>query len=1002
MEIGSSDHLSWLKRSLGGLCEELPVEGDKPLLLDDPHHGYVTLSEHHQLFCVERRDGRPAGRREHVATCPPGLLLIGVAPLERPTPATLLLSGVAGSVVWRIPVSSLLRLAATADGAEILGHFFDGWIGLLIASLPAMPVPTRSTSVLQGQTVDPGDQPFRSGAGLCWIAPRKPPISYLGIKVTDLGVTANCWPLLEGAWALCSPGELRIWSSRDLVGMDASASFAQGFVRFVLAVASRRRADLARYRLEGDERSLAAESGRLSASLGKLARVGRAERLTTAFASGDRDFARALAVVHEAVGVPPPKIDLPDVAGVSEIRAALDRATGARSRTVVLEGPWWKADGGPLLGFVVAGDAPPRPAVVRSGGEAAEQAEDKLRAVALLPARGGYNIYDPAFGERGGVRQLTKAIAAELYPQAQQFYRPLPPGPVDLLGLLRVAGTGAGPDLVRVAIVGLLVGLLGLLIPIVTGVVFDRIVPGAERSLLTQIVLALLAAYGGSCLFDVAQGFALVRVETRLNAGMEAAVWDRLLRLPLAFFRRYAAGDLAARAAGVGGIREALAGATLSSILGGITSLWNLALLFVLEPRLAAAATALVAIAAIAGVVASGYDLRRRRRLAAQDGRISGLLVQMLSGIAKLKVARAERRAFGLWADLIAKRRSTSLGVSGARLALFHAVYPIACSALLFYLIAGQTPGMSGSRAAVVRMTTGQFLAFFAAFSSLMRASLELIGAAVGVVGIIPLYERAKPILVEPPESEGRPGGRSILGGQIEISHLSFRYQRDSPLILDDVTMRIEPGEFVAVVGPSGSGKSTLLRLLLGFETPPAGGIFYDGQALSGLDLRALRQQIGVVLQRSDIMTGDIYTNIVGSTGATLDEAWAAARRAALDRDIEAMPMGMHTVLSQGASTLSGGQRQRLLIARALVSRPRILFFDEATSALDNRTQAEVSESLDALQVTRIVIAHRLSTVQHADRIAVLERGRVVEMGSFNQLLARDGRFSALARRQII
>jgi ATP-binding cassette subfamily C protein len=215
------------------------------------------------------------------------------------------------------------------------------------------------------------------------------------------------------------------------------------------------------------------------------------------------------------------------------------------------------------------------------------------------------------------------------------------------------------------------------------------------------------------------------------------------------------------------------------------------------------------------------------------------------------------------------------------------------------------------------------------------------------------------------------------------------------------VSLQCRPGEFVALVGPSGSGKSTLLRLLLGFEAPEAGAIRYDRRDLAALDARAVRRQIGTMLQNGRLLAGDIFTNIVGASTLTLEDAWAAARLAGLDEDIRQLPMGMHTVLSDGASTLSGGQRQRLLIARAIVHKPRLLFFDEATSALDNRTQEIVGESLERLAVTRLVIAHRLSTIQKADRIYVLERGRIVESGTYRELMQRRGVFAALARRQL-
>jgi len=463
--------------------------------------------------------------------------------------------------------------------------------------------------------------------------------------------------------------------------------------------------------------------------------------------------------------------------------------------------------------------------------------------------------------------------------------------------------------------------------------------------------------------------------------------------LPLPFFRRYSAGDLAARAAGIGGIRQVLAGATLSAMLSGVFSLWNLGLLFFIDAKLSLAAGALVAVAAVVAAIAAYKGLLRQRTVAELDGKIGGLLLQLFTGIAKLRVTGTENRAFSVWSSLFARRRDADVAAErvNIRVAVFQASYPLACSIVVWLLVGEQTP----------RLSTGQFLAFSAAFSMFVGAMLNLIETGLQSLSVIPLYERARPILTEPVEGRGTGDARIELGGNIEISHVSFRYEQHGPLILDDVNLRIQPGEFVAIVGPSGSGKSTLLRILLGFESCTEGGVFYDGQALAGLDVRVVRQQIGVVLQNSRVTAGDIYSNIVGTSGRSVDEAWRAARAAALDKDIEAMPMGMHTVISQGGATLSGGQKQRLLIARALASRPAILFFDEATSALDNVTQAAVSESLERLRVTRVVIAHRLSTIRHADRIVVLDRGRIAQVGRFDELMKQEGPFFALARRQM-
>jgi ATP-binding cassette subfamily C protein len=323
------------------------------------------------------------------------------------------------------------------------------------------------------------------------------------------------------------------------------------------------------------------------------------------------------------------------------------------------------------------------------------------------------------------------------------------------------------------------------------------------------------------------------------------------------------------------------------------------------------------------------------------------------------------------------------------------AAFPV----IAYLFIFGAAPPAPGQRQTV---GTGDFLAFLSAFASCLSAALGTSMALLSMLNAIPLYEQAAPILRTLPEVNADKADPGVLSGDIEIQHAVFRYRMDGPLVLRDVTLQINAGEFVAFVGPSGSGKSTLLRLLLGFDQLESGSIYYDGQELSGLDIQAVRRQIGVVLQSGRLMSGDVLTNIIGSSSATLEEAWDAARMAGLADDIKAMPMGMHTVISDGGGTLSGGQRQRLLIARAIVNRPRILLFDEATSALDNRTQAIVSKSLEQLQATRIVVAHRLSTIVNADRICVIERGRIVEMGRHDELLAQGGLYSELARRQLV
>ena len=374
----------------------------------------------------------------------------------------------------------------------------------------------------------------------------------------------------------------------------------------------------------------------------------------------------------------------------------------------------------------------------------------------------------------------------------------------------------------------------------------------------------------------------------------------------------------------------------------------------------------------------------------------SGLVLQLLNGIAKLRVSGAEVRGFRVWARLFSeqRRRQYRHRVWGTVQTMLHTMFPIVANVVLFAVLFDG--GRHGPTA------TGDVLAFMAAFTGCVSATLSTTASLIMLMSTLPTYELMRPILDTLPEASTGDQQPGVLRGAIAADRLVFRYNADGPPVLQDVTFRVKPGQFVAFVGPTGSGKSTLLRLLLGFETPHSGAVYFDGLDLQRVDARALRQQIGVVLQNGRLIPGDIYANIVGCTSARLEDAWDAARLVGLDEDIKCMPMGMHTVVTDSGGTLSGGQRQRLMIARAIVHRPRIVLLDEATSSLDNRTQALVSRSLGSLQATRVVIAHRLSTIVEADCIFVLSAGQIVQSGTYADLIARPGPFAELARRQLL
>jgi ATP-binding cassette subfamily C protein len=431
----------------------------------------------------------------------------------------------------------------------------------------------------------------------------------------------------------------------------------------------------------------------------------------------------------------------------------------------------------------------------------------------------------------------------------------------------------------------------------------------------------------------------------------------------------------------------------MTSLLGSVFSSFNFFLLFRYDVMLALIAGVLVLIFLVATVLFGLLEIRYQREMLGVQGRIAGTVLQLFNGISKFRMAAAESRAFFIWAKAFAeqKRISYRARLVDISMAVFQSFFPLVTSMIIFYMVA-RTRGA---------MTAGDFTAFMAAFGTFLTAMLSMANAALSLVKIVPLYERARPILETLPETHEQLEDPGEISGAIEVKHVYFRYHPDQPHVLRDVSLTIRQGEFVAFVGASGSGKSTMMRLLLGFEQPESGSIYYDGQDIRTLDAHTLRRHFGVVLQNSKIMSGDIYTNIAGSSQLTIQEAWEVAAMAGLDEDIRNMPMGMHTVLSEGGGTLSGGQRQRLMIARAIARRPKILFFDEATSALDNRTQAIVSESLERLQVTRIVIAHRLSTITRADRIYVFDKGTIVQSGTCEELLSAPGPFAEQAKRQL-
>ena len=692
---------------------------------------------------------------------------------------------------------------------------------------------------------------------------------------------------------------------------------------------------------------------------------------TVARAGGGNPIHSACAIVLRACGLVANSGAMPAPAA-GQTRHWLEhycrRNRLAQRRVALHADGWWRDDLGALLAFRAADGA----------------------ALALVPDASGYMLTDPADGSR---RRVDATVAATLSRHAVMFFSSLPASQLRFHDLLRFGLAGNARDQRRLLAFGLAGGTLGLVPPFVIRLMVDSVLPGAGRSDLAQLVGMLLITALGVTAFTFCRGLAASRIRTRLGSNTQAAVIDRLLALPAPFFREHEAGDLAQRATGVESILQKISGSAESAVFGWVFGLFSLFYLFLLDLRLALLALALVGFEVVWTLALNYWALLQQRKGAKLSGEIASRVFQILNGMAKLRAHGAEKRAFALWATLFSRQKTLDVKVRriGVTLATIDAGFALVCSMALFAAVAFLMPDMR----------TGEFLSFSAAFGQFLGATMALGTALTATLAVIPLYERAKPILQTVPESADTAHAPGALCGAIDVSGVSFRYSPDGPEILSDVSINIRAGEFIALVGPSGCGKSTLCRLLLGFEQPQSGAIYYDGQDLAGLDKVAVRRQLGVVLQNGKLMAGDIFSNIVGAAPLNMDDAWEAARLAGLDQDLQNMPMGMHTMISEGAGTLSGGQKQRLMVARAIVRKPKILLFDEATSALDNRTQAVVAASIAGLKASRIVVAHRLSTIVGADRIFFIERGRVVETGNFDQLMQLNGRFKALAERQI-
>lgn len=685
--------------------------------------------------------------------------------------------------------------------------------------------------------------------------------------------------------------------------------------------------------------------------------------------SGETLLGKALRIIGKLDGL---EFRMPDTGKAEPTLRDFCEASGVRMRRIrlVTEDRWWLGDSGVMLAFR------------RSDG----------RPVVLMPGPvGSYRIMDPATGESiradaNSAHQLQDACL--LYPRLAGECA------ADLGGLFRAAATRLATDIGLLVVMGLGAGALTLAPVVAINLLIGTVIPGDDVSGLFQLSALLAGLAFVSALFHILRGTALMRLEGRLATRLGAVIWDRLLRLRPGFFRRYSAGELAARSMVFQDIRDRVSGIAVDGVLSSLFLLPALGLLFFYDVGLGLAVSCFGILVLVVTILFGILHVEPQRRYLEASWQLAGGIHQFLGGISKLRATGAEDSVFAAWVERYRRQKQAEIRLSALseNIAAFSASAPALASAILFAVVIWHDG----------RFEVANFVAVHTAAMVFSMSMITLSNSVRALAFVVPACQQVDPILSSPADASSRFGARCKLSGEILLDQVCFGYSGQERNVLRDVTIHVKPDEFVAIVGESGSGKSTVLRLALGLETPSSGAVYYDGRDLAQLDLGVVRAQIGVVMQDDHLQQGNILESIIGvDDRLTVDDAWRAAGMAAVEEDIRAMPMGLYTAVSENSSTFSGGQSQRIRIAAALVRNPRIIFLDEPTSWLDARNQARTMQGIENSTCTRIVIAHRLSTIRKANRIYVLQHGKVVQTGNFDELLEVNGPFRDLALRQM-
>ena len=956
----------------------VPCAGNLPLRLDDPEYVWYIDQGSVNLFIIEFKDGIEQAAPQFLLSRETGALLPGIAPDVGDENSTLsvIAKGLPDTVLRRMPVSYLAEVDSAAIAEQI-----DSWLSDITRTLARfvsyLPRATALVEADETVTVIPGTLSVHRD--VVWVS--LPPVGFslfMGlVDQTELLHGGNqkdaVIPLTQTAW-------LTVVNEATITGNSTESLAQQGTLLPALASFH-----VVAFNLERLNRRLSvvddANLDRARTVTRRVAEDAARRRLFNIYDLPveedvdleNRSLIGAMKIIGQHQGIEfkfPPSVPSSDAS--LEVKDVLD-VSGVRARRVNLrsQDSWWRGNSTAMLAF----------------------RQDTNQPLALIPSMfGRYREVDP-INKRSA--RITAKRAVTLAPEAWTFYRPLPTKKLAPWDLLKFTLHGSFPDLVRLFIAGLPAGLIRLLPALALGFVANHIAVGGSTNVL-YLVACVLAGFGVlGALLQLLQSSAVMRFEGRAISVLEAAFWDRLMRLPTTILHRRPVGDLAMSGMTFQDLRDTLQGAAAESLLSIISLLPVFGVIFYYDTELGVITLLFSSLSLSVTVVLGMLQIAPHGRMIRSMRRVTGRLFQIIGGIAKLRMESAEGSAFDIWAKDYRDQKiaELELGWLESHSRAFAAALPFLTIGVL--LVSVLTIGAES-------LAIGDFLIVLLVFFTFQTA-IARFGESIGeIAAILPAFDQMRPLLSSDPEPLYEGETVAFLAGDILFDRVSFQYDPDGPLILDDVTIHARPGEFVAIAGESGAGKSTIFRLALGLEDPTSGAIYYDGRDLRNLNRKQVRRKIGAVPQSVGLHPQDLWDNVVSHhQDITPDEVWGAARIAEIEDEIKKMPMGMLTMVGNTASVLSGGESQRVTIAGSVIGNPRIMLLDEATNWLDNESQAKVMQNLTSLTSTRIVIAHRLSTLEKADRIYVMQAGKVVQSGSFKELMEIEGVFQELVKRQI-